>query len=167
MGIFCDGPSQTLRLQARCERRSIRRICASASDVPLAEIAGALLKEEGLTVEIAVAPATEFGDAVVLCGSGDEGCRPALLDVDLGEWWNTATGLPMPLAVWVGRRAWSDLRRVLFRAAQTGSECPAGDAVRSPLRYAMGVDEMDALRHHAELLHRNGFAGSSLLPPLC
>jgi predicted solute-binding protein len=164
MGVFCDGPSQTLRVLARCERQSIRRICATADLLPLAQIAGVLLREEGQTVEIADAPATDLADAIVVSGSEKAGQFPVLIDVDLGEWWNTATGLPLPLAVWVGRRAWSDLRRVLFRAAQTGS---GADTVSSPLRYAMGVDEMDALRHHAELLHRHGFIESSLLPPLC
>lgn len=162
LGVFSTGHAAGPRLTARCDRAQLQRIFASADLAAMAQVAASLLAEEGVKV--------------VVCGGIPEGpydgelaevspmASGTILDLNLSEWWEVATGLPLPWAVWVGGRAYSDLRRVLARTAQTAMEME----VSIPgMRYTMGVDEMDALRCVAKLLHRHGYASSPDLPPLC
>ncbi len=160
--LLCRVPPQDVRTVA-----SKSRGAADRARLVLAEAYGALpdlVQGEDDADAVAV-----FGDE----GLQDEGAWPYV--EDLGRMWSAATELPWILAVWVTgpRASIAELRVILARAAQAGSEregemvreAPerhgvsveiARECLESAWRYRLGGDEAESIRRLVRCAARHG-----------
>lgn len=110
LAIACRGPVQTVLVVSERPLAELRTIYLDAASRSSALLLRVLLRAQGLTPELVVAPhgegaARATGDAgALVIGDAAFGLAERFAQVlDLGEAWFRTTGLPMVFAVWAAR----------------------------------------------------------------
>lgn len=112
-GIACHGPVRSILLISKVPFTKIRTVATDAGSrssvmltrVILAEKFG--IEPKFISMPADLAPMLGEADAALIIGDPALVVDPASLPfetLDLGEVWNTMTGLPMVFAVWAGRK---------------------------------------------------------------
>jgi chorismate dehydratase len=185
-GIVSRGRVRSIRLFCRKPPEDLKRVGLDNWSLSAANMTRVILKRkwnvspEFLPVDPVCPPRDDESlDAFLLIG--DNALREPQGDfdvVDLGEAWESFTGLPFVYALWVFRRGAGspDAARLLQRALREGlarldeiiagaardlpciDEVAARDYLTNCIRYNVGSDEEAGLRRYYEYLAEDGLA---------
>jgi chorismate dehydratase len=190
--VACRGAVRSVKLHFRVPPRDVKRIAldegsrtsAALAMILLQELAGVTPGRESLPIGCGIHDTD--ADAVLLIGDrAMQAADESFVDVwDLGEKWQSWTGLPFVFAMWVARAGIETacLADTLAAARDLGlshlaeiaaDEAPplgitaesAASYFRDNLHFVLGEEELHGLRHFYRLCVEGGFAPRSSGPP--
>jgi chorismate dehydratase len=183
--VACRGAVRSVKLHFRVPPRDVKRIALDEGSRTSAALAMILLQElAGVTPEresLPIGCGTHDTDADAVLLIGDRAMQAAdatFVEVwDLGETWQSWTGLPFVFAMWVARAGIETASlahtlaaardRALSHLAEIAAEeaPPLGITAESALSYfrdnlhfVLGDEELNGLRHFYRLCVAGGFA---------